>query len=156
MGAYIYNDGDKNVATIADRNAIAVKFDGMQVTVVDSIADVLTGGGPAKYQWNATLERWLLIWKETVDNLTFFNDSSVIVNGVATCTHYPASQVVWNSLIIDAQNSLVVAELSQLQVNGTDITIGTNAFDGQTLYFTYAYGAIEANVRSITDSPIGW
>jgi len=156
MGAYIYNDGDRTVATIADRNAISVKFEGMIVTVNDSIADVLTGGGVAKYQWNSTAERWLLIWKETVDNLTFFNDSSVIVNGIATATHYPASQVVWNTLIIRADDGLVVAELSQLPVNGTDITIGTNAFDGETLYFTYAYGAIEANVRTITDSPIGW
>lgn len=156
MGAYIYNDGDRTVATIADRNAIVTKFEGMVVTVNDAIADVLTGGGVAKYQWSATAERWLLIWKETVDNLTFFNDSSVIVNGIATATHYPASQVVWNSLIIRVNDGLVVAELNQLPVNGTDIAIGTNAFDGETLYFTYAYGAIEANVRSITDSPIGW
>lgn len=155
MGAYIYNDGDKNVTTIADRNAIAVKFDGMLVTVTDSIADVLTGGGPAKYQWSEALQRWLLVWRETVDNLNFINDSSPIVNGVATCLYYPSSQVVWNALVVNS-DGLVEAEFSQPPVTGVEIALNTNAFDGKTLRFTYAYGAIEAAVHSLTDSHIGW
>lgn len=156
MGAYIYNDGDRTVANIAARNALATKFEGMVVTVNDAIADILTGGGVAKYQWNATTERWMLIWKETVDNLNFFNDSAVIVNGKVTATYYPSSQIVWNVLIIDSVIGAIVAEFAQPPVSGNEITLGTNDFDGKTLYFTYAYGAIEANVRAITDSVIGW
>lgn len=156
MGAYIYNDGDKTVATIAARNAIAVKFDGMIVTVNDAIADVLTGGGVAKYQWHAVAERWLLIWKENVDNLTFINDSSVIVDGKATCAYYPSGQVIWNALIINTVIGAIEAEFAQPPVTGTEIDLGTTDFDGKTLYFTYAYGAVEAAVRSLTDSVIGW
>ena len=156
MGAYIYNDGDRTVATIAVRDSISTQFEGMVVTVQDAIADIRTGGGVAKYQWNALANRWMLIWKETVDNLNFFNDSSVVTNGKATCTHYPSSQVVWNALIVDPAIGAIIAEFNQPPVSGTDINLGTNAYDGKVLYFTYAYGAIEAAIHEIVSDSIGW
>lgn len=62
MAIIITNAGFKTVATIAERNAITKVFDGMQVTVVDAIADINVGMGEAGYQWSAAQAKWVLIY----------------------------------------------------------------------------------------------
>jgi hypothetical protein len=145
MAILITNDGDKIVATIAERNAITKKFDGMKVTVNDAIADVLVGGGQAGYEWSESQNKWLLTFKTTTDNLTFVTESKVVANGKATATNFPQDGIVWDCFVVDS-NNIVVAEFSAPVVNGNEIQLGSSAYDGQTLKFTYGYGAIQAAV----------
>ncbi len=70
MAIIIAKDGDKSVATIGARNALTSRFEGMQVTVLDAIADVQVGGGRAGYIGSVALNDWLLTWKSTLDNLS--------------------------------------------------------------------------------------
>jgi hypothetical protein len=146
MAILITNDGDKVVATIAERNAITKKFDGMKVTVNDAIADVLVGGGQAGYEWSESQNKWLLTFKTTTDNLTFITESKVVASGKATATNFPQDGIVWDCFVLDS-NNIVVAEFSAPVVNGNEIQLGSNTYDGQTLKFTYGYGAIQAAVN---------
>jgi hypothetical protein len=145
MAILIANDGDKIVATIAERNAITKKFDGMKVTVNDAIADVLVGGGQAGYEWSENQNKWLLTFKTTTDNLTFITESKVVASGKATATNFPQDGIVWDCFVLDS-NNIVVAEFSAPVVNGNEIQLGSSAYDGQTLKFTYGFGSIQAAV----------
>lgn len=146
MAIIISNDGDKVVGTIADRNAITRKFDGMKVTVNDAIADVLVGGGQAGYEWSENQNRWLLTFKTTTDNLTFITESCAISSSKAVATNFPQDGIVWDCFVVDS-NNVVIAEFSAPVVNGNEIQLGSSAYDGQSLKFTYGYGSIQAAVN---------
>ena len=62
-----YISFDKTVNTIADRNAIPNKVNGMTVVVRDAIADIAAGAGKAVYRWDDFDSIWILISKETTD-----------------------------------------------------------------------------------------
>lgn len=149
MAILITNDGDKVVNTIADRDAITQRFDGMNVTVRDSIADVLTGGGEAGYQWNDKFSRWMLIWKTSKDNLNFTNEEKTITNGKVIASYFPSNSIIWNAYVVDA--GTLVADIVQPTINGTEIDLGTSQFDGMKLNFSYGYGLIEAAVYATSD-----
>jgi hypothetical protein len=158
MAAYIYNDGDRTVANIAARNALP-KFDGMKVTVTDAIGDVLTGGGIATYQWSDGANRWLLLWRETKDNVNFTREDIVIANSKAVLSYLPSSSVSLGGILIldmSGVEPVVIAEIAQPNIVGNEVLLGTDIYDGKTLIITYAYGAIEAAVHELISSNIGW
>jgi hypothetical protein len=148
MAILITNDGDKTVNTIADRNAIIKRFDGMQVTVLDSIADILTGGGEAGYQWNETHSRWMLIWKSTPDTLTFVVETKLITDGKVTADYVPYNSLVWDAYITDNSNN-VIANITPT-ASLKDILIGSNTYDGLSLTYTYGYNLIYTAVSTAT------
>jgi hypothetical protein len=150
MAIIIANDGHRIVATIADRNAIAKKFDGMQVTVQDAIADVIAGEGEALYQWSAPKSKWILIGKENVDNLEFISESGVLVNGKISATEYPQSGLVWDCYVL-GQDGTVIADITAPAIINKEINIGTLAYDGLTVHFSYGYGKIQAAVAAMID-----
>lgn len=150
MAILITNDGDKVVATLADRDAITKKFEGMQVLVKDAIADVVVGGGAAGYFWDATAARWTLFWTNSKDDLIFTTESHTIVNGSVQATYPPASGLVWDCEILGEEGTVVV-KVSKPNINGFDINIGSPLYDGLTLLFTYAYGKIQATVSAKID-----
>ena len=151
MAIIITNDGDKIVGTIADRNAIIRKFDGMKVRVSDSIADVLTGGGEAEYEWSVAKNKWMLVWKENKDDLTFVTEIKQISGGQVIADHVPQSSLVWDCTIqTTAQDgSAIIMYDVRPDVLGDVIDLGTTSHDGQYLVFTYGYGVIQAAVTAI-------
>lgn len=156
MAIIITNDGDKIVGTIADRDAITRKFDGMNVRVEDSIADVNTGGGEAVYQWNETQSRWMLTWKENKDNLTFITEIMQISNGQVTASHVPQNSLVWDCTIQSTINGAdIIMYDVRPDVSGYTISLGTTDHDGEYLVFTYGYGIIQAAVTAILSANAG-
>lgn len=153
MAILIANDGDQTVVTIGARNALNRKFDGMNVTVLDAIADVSVGGGEAGYVWRASTSSWVLTWKENKDNLIFTTETAVISNGSVTATHIPQNGIVWDCRIFDGAG-LIVADVHP-NVNAASISIGSMSFEGKTLSFTYGYGILQATVQSITKESVG-
>ena len=148
MAILIMNDGDKIVNTIADRDSITKKFDGMQVTVKDAIADINVGEGEALYQWSADKNRWILIGKDSKDNLEFITETGTLVGGKVTATEVPQSGLVWDCFVKDS-NGLIIADITAPSVTVKEINIGSTAYDGSTLHFTYGYGKIQAAIVSV-------
>ena len=151
MAILITNDGDRIVGTIAERNAITRRFDGMVVTVQDSIADVYTGGGAANYTWNATRNKWFLTWKENSDDLVFTSEELIIAEqGLVTLSKTPQSNMAWDCFVTDLDNMLLV-DLSNPFISGTSLSIGSSDYTGMKLFCTYAYGRTQATVAAIGD-----
>lgn len=150
MAILIANDGDKTVNTIAERDAIEKKFNGMQVTVVDAIADILVGMGTAGYIWSSSKNRWQLFWKESKDDLLFVTESHFLINGEITLDNIPQSNLVWDCSIVDA-NGVTLIDVSNPNVTNTTVNIGSLDYDGNVLLTTYAYGKIQAAVSAAID-----
>lgn len=147
MAIIVSNTGNKTVPTIADRNALTSVFNGMQVTVVDAIADALVGIGSAAYQWSGALNKWVLMWKTSKDELIFANEAKVIVGGKVTANHHPQNGLVWSCGIRDS-NGVLLDEIEPVVMLDV-IDIESSGYDGHSLHYTYAYGNIEANPSPI-------
>jgi hypothetical protein len=151
MAILITNDGDKIVNTIADRNAITRKFDGMQVTVRNALSDPMVGSvSEAIYVWNATQSRWMLTWKENVDNLTFVTEQLLIMNGQVTATNYPQNGLVWGATVQSTlSGEAIILYDVRPSVDGKILDLGVTDYDGNMLEFTYGYGVIQAAISAI-------
>ncbi len=147
MAIIVSNTGNKTVATISDRDALLHVFDGMQVTVIDAIADVLVGIGTAGYQWSSPLNKWVLMWKTSKDELIFTSEAQAIVGGKVSASHYPQNALVWSCHVRDS-NGLILSDVEPTVILKV-LDIGTTDYDGHSLHFTYAYGNIEANPAPI-------
>lgn len=152
MSIIITNDGDRVVSTIAERDAIplAKRFQGMMVSVEDSIADPQTGGGFAKYEWfnHATNPRWVLIQLDNKVNGKIKNEVKTIVNGAVVADFIPMDDTVWQARIVDSVTGVVLGDIQPV-VTLYDIDLGTLDYDGHNLEFTYAYGTFSAQLDSI-------
>ena len=142
MAILIANNGDKVVATIGARDALFKKFNGMEVTVLDAIADVAAGAGAAGYKWLAGQSKWQLIWKTSKDNLIFKTDTGILANGKITASHEPKDRIVWDCVVL-YETGIIVADVAPY-VDGVQIDIGTTEYDGLTLSITYGYGIQES------------
>lgn len=145
MAIIISNDGDKVVETIDERDALVNRFDGMQVTVKDAIADVFVGGGVAGYVWDEANTKWLLCWTNTKDDIFFTTESHPLVGGEVVLNYVPASGLVWGCTVL-APGDVVAVEVSNPNVAGKVVNIGSTAYEGYNLVCTYAYGKIQAAV----------
>lgn len=153
MAILIANDGDKIVANISARDALPHMFDGMHVTVLDTIADANVGGGEAGYIWRAATLNWILTWKENKDGLIFTTEISTILNGNVTASHTPQDAIVWDCRILNGSN-LIIAEVIP-NVTGKVISVNTMNYEGMMLSYTYGYGIIQASVQSVTKYTVG-
>lgn len=143
MAVLIANTGNKTVATIAERDALSNPFDGMQVTVLDAIADPKVGIGEAGYQWSSGLSRWLLTWKSSREALEFTRETKTLLNGRVEADYIPQNGLVWECSVRDS-NSVVRAHIDPT-VEIKTIMIGTTEFDGMTLTYSYAHGKVLAD-----------
>jgi len=137
MSKLIFNTGNTRVGTIAERDAIVKRFDGMQVSVTDATGDSLLGGGMARYEWIALESRWALVWSDIKKTVAFISEQLTIENGAVTASHYPINATVWGALVFDA-DGVIIADVKPIVV-GNVINIGSNDFDGEKLYCSYAY-----------------
>jgi len=143
MAVLIANTGNKTVTTVADRDNIVSRFNGMQVTVLDAIADINVGLGEACYQWSEALNKWFLIWKTSKDELIFEKEWKTIVSGQVTANHVPQNALVWNCVVRDS-NNVILLEIDPTVYNKV-IGISTNAYDGYQLHYNYAHGTATAS-----------
>lgn len=148
MAIIISNDGNKDVANIAARDALTYKFPGMEVFVLDTVADPLTGGGSACYKWNAITNKWMLMWKNSKDSLMFTFESKTIVNGQVTADFLPKDGIVWEVRVLNS-SGIIIGDFNPT-VTGSVIDIGTTDYDGNsnTIQYNYAYGAIESAIAA--------
>lgn len=85
MGILKKADGDLTVATIAVRDALTPKFDGMQVMVLDASAIAQLGSGRALFQWSTAANDWLLLWAEAfpiLQTMTLVSDHESRLNAL--------------------------------------------------------------------------
>jgi hypothetical protein len=150
MAITIFNDGDITVATIAERNTIPKKFEGMQVTVLDATADATLGSGRACYQWDSTNSSWGLVWSDAYSTLQFSTENKVISNGQVTADNIPADGKVWQCRIIDPVDNVIVGDTRPTVSLGV-LDLGTLDYDGKELEFTYAYGSISSQLQVLFD-----
>ena len=153
MAIVISNAGNKVVADIATRNAIANKFDGMEVLVNDAIGDVMVGGSyAAGYKWSAAQDRWIMFYKDSKDNLEFIQDEIVISGSTATLTYVPQSGLIWDAYVLDTVNHVQVAMVNHPNITGNILTFDDTSFNGYTLVCSYGYGLVEAAVWAIEEN----
>lgn len=82
MAIITKHDGDTTVATIAVRNAIPKKFDGMQVMVLDASGDASLGAGQALYQYSSALSSWVLLWASALELTELDSRLSALVQAI--------------------------------------------------------------------------
>ena len=151
MAITIFNDGDITVATIAERNTIPRKFEGMQVTVLDATGDATLGSGRACYQWDSTNSSWGLVWSDAYSTLQFSTENKVISNGQVTADNIPADGKVWQCRIIDPVDNTIISDARPTVSLGV-LDLGTSDYDGKELEFVYAYGSISSQLQVLFDA----
>lgn len=157
MGILIANDGTKFVNNIAERNSITNKYEGLTVVVKDAIADPIVGGAfEATYRWNVALATWLMTHKNAKDNINFTREEKIIVDGKVTADHAPQTSTIMAAYIVD-ENGLELATVTPSVLENV-VSIGSTAYDGKTLIYTYAYGAVQAAISNLggVQSTIQW
>ena len=150
MAITIFNDGDITVSTIAERNALTKRFDGMKVTVNDATGDATLGSGRACYQWDETNSNWGLVWSDVYKTIQFASESKLIVNGRVTADNVPADGKVWQARVIDSVSGVIIGEIKPT-VNIATLDLGTTDYDGKLLEFSYAYGSISSQLQVLFD-----
>lgn len=150
MSIIIANAGHKVVATIAERDGLVKRFDGMRAYVKDATADVVLGGGAAEYIWDGAAERWTITWAERKADLKFVTETKTIV-GTAVTADYPINDnAVWGAYVMNNQD-IILGDVFP-SVSGSTIDLGTNEFEGETLIFTYAHGSMSTEMQDIWES----
>lgn len=150
MAILIANDGHRDVDTIAERDAIVKRFNGMTVFVRDSIADPTFGGGAVQYLWDSVVNSWSPVWSEKKPTLNFTTEDKVLVNGQVTADQTIKDNVVWSARIIDDDDTILAD--ARVSITGLVLNIGTNQFDGKRLHYTYAYGEYAPGVEDLINS----
>ena len=148
MAIIIYNDGDLSVGTIAERNAIVKRFEGMLVNVADATADANVGGGAATYRWDEAGDKWVTVWVENTPTLNFTTEKKVLSGGIVTADNIPADNSVWSARVIDSVSGRSLAD-ARPTVTSNSIDVGTSDYDGHYLEYTYAYGSIVAQIEAV-------
>src|SRR5574344_317905 len=149
-----YSTFDRTVNTIADRNEIQHKIDGMTVVVLDAIADINAGASKAVYRWDASDNPWIMITKQGIDTMNFITEELVIVNGVVELSNIPVNNEIWNAVIIN--NDSIMADLSTRDViiERGEIKNIPEQFNGYKLRFTYAYGTLAQQVITAIEETV--
>ena len=143
-------NGDRTVSTIAARDAINNKHEGLTVTVTDAIADETVGEGSAVYRWSNN--RWLLLAKTTIDELRFASETKVISNGQVTADNIINDDVLLDVRIIDSNNPEQVIGYPKPIISEDVINLGTTEYDGHLLEYVYGYGTTASQVRHLVEN----
>jgi len=148
MAVQRHSNFDISVATIADRNALTKLINGMQVHVVDAIADIMVGDGSATYRWEDSSQSWQLTYKSTNQSLSFKTDEILITLGSVQATNIPADNSIWEIGVVQGDIVIAHPRLEDLTIINGNI-LGLGAFDGNKLRFTYGYGSITAQLATV-------
>jgi|GEM_PF-1770836 uncharacterized membrane protein len=150
MAVILYKGPNKTVATIAARNAIAVKHDSMVVTVLDAIADPAAGAGIATFRWVESTSAWILVSKSGVESINFETEELLISNGSVTPSNVAISGNYWNIVVVNGDVIQAELKLENLTSNLNSIS-GLDDYNGLSLRVTYAYGTVGQQVTDYVD-----
>lgn len=150
MAILVANDGSKFVDTIAQRDAIEKRFNGMRVIVRDATADPFFGGGSVQYIWDTTIDGWNPIWSENKPDLRFATEEKVLASGQVTAENLVKDGVVWSVKVLDDDDSILSD--AKVTITGRTLDIGSTTFDGKRLHYTYAFGAMNTVVADLWES----
>lgn len=155
MAVIRHTNFDKTVNTIADRDAITPRVDNMTVLVVDAIGDINAGPGTATYRWNEYLNIFVLMSKANEPTMSFDTLELVIDNtGSVVLPNVPQNNQIWDIQILNVNNVIAYPRIEDLTINAVSIS-GLNAWIGNTIRFTYAYGSITQQLTTYIDTVIG-
>ena len=152
MAVIRHTNFDKKVQTVAERNAINPKVDGMIVVVNDAIADVNAGAGKAVYRWDATDSSWIMLSKSTYETISFATEEITIVNGKVLATNIPTDNEIWSISIIDGNQEIAFPRVEDLSISVGTVDLLTNNYNGKKLRFSYAYGSISQQLNAVLDA----
>jgi hypothetical protein len=147
MATVQFSGLSKVVETLADRDRITRRPDGLQVQVNDTTGDPAADSSPAVYRWVKRLDKWVLEWKSAKANLAFIAESRIISADTVTAAEAPGSGVVWDVVVTNTDGTEIVAEVD-VNVEGRTIRLlpaTPGQFDGLRLSYKYATGDIDAN-----------
>jgi hypothetical protein len=152
MAILIYNDGDKLVDTIPDRNMLTKRFDGMRVRVKDATGDIQVGGGSAEYLWDTSVVggRWAITWADTYPTMSFANETLPITGSTITLGNVPANGVLFSAVIID-DNGVIMGDADIASVNLGVVTLSSSNYSGKQLKVNYAYGSMASQIQVVYD-----
>jgi hypothetical protein len=152
MAILIYNDGDKLVDTIPDRNMLTKRFDGMRVRVKDATGDIQVGGGSAEYLWDTSVVggRWAITWADTYPTMSFANETLPITGSTITLGNVPANGVLFSAVIID-DNGVIMGDADVASVNLGLVTLSSSNYSGKQLKVNYAYGSMASQIQVVYD-----
>jgi len=152
MAILIYNDGDKLVDTIPDRNMLTKRFDGMRVRVKDATGDIQVGGGSAEYLWDTSVVggRWAITWADTYPTMSFANETLPITGSTITLGNVPANGVLFSAVIID-DNGVIMGDADVASVNLGVVTLSSSNYSGKQLKVNYAYGSMASQIQVVYD-----
>jgi hypothetical protein len=148
MAILITNNGHKIVNTIAERDSISQRFDGMQVLVKDATADAALGSGSARYEWIATANRWAIVWSDAFSSMSFATEVLPLSGGKVTLSNIPASGVVFSCWVRHNTTGELIADVVPT-VTLSEVNIGSTSFDGHNLYVSYAYGSMSTQLNAV-------
>lgn len=158
MGEVYFKTRDKEVATIAARNALTKVSNGMTVKVIDASADVeVTLGGWALYKYinNA----WVLMKTERTASVSSTTEVKQIVNSQVAANNIPMDDNIFDVYIMDMSepsNPMVKSVLKNLPDRTADyvvsngvISISNAEFNGHFLSYSYLHGTISQQLNSV-------
>lgn len=137
-----FSGSDVIVETIAARDSIVKRPDGLQVQVNDTTGDPDTGNEPAVYRWVVRLNKWALAWKSVNNTVYFTSEAHAIVDDKVTAAEAPGNSVVWDTFVTSTDGKEILAEVDVVVSNKT-LTLAPDVpgqFDGKLLAFKYATG----------------
>lgn len=149
MAIIVANDGSRFVDTMAERDSIPVnmRFMGMRVTVKDATADPVFGGGVVQYLWDKTVGSWSPVWSDKKPELKFSTEEKIIAAGRVTTDHVIKDALVWSARVVDLSG--VILGDAQLVIEGKDLVLNTQDYNGMKLHYTYAYGEMTTELIEI-------
>jgi hypothetical protein len=153
MAVRRHSNFDKTVLTIADRNAIEPKVDGMVITVLDSIADPDAGSGKAIYRWVESDSTWNTIYKSVYRSMSFETEELTIINGLVVASYVPMDNKIWGISVVS--DDIIIAEprIEDLTISSGNIS-GLSAYNGYKLRFTYGYGSITQQLNIVLETKV--
>lgn len=149
MAILVANDGSRFVDTMAERDAIPIerRFMGMRVTVKDATADPVFGGGVVQYLWDKVVSGWSPVWSDKKPELKFSTEEKVITLGKVTTDHVIKDGLVWSARVVNADG--VILGDAQLVIEGRNLTLNTQDYNGMFLHYTYAYGEMTTELLEV-------
>lgn len=153
MSIIIYNDGNRVVETINDRNNIEKRHAGMSVTVKDATGDPLFGGGLVNYVWDTTSTNWLPTYSSVKSDLTFTTEEKPVIGNIVTTDFIAKDGTIWGAKLIDSEG-LIVGD-AQVKAEGNVITLTGGPWVDHTLHYTYAHGNMTTELYGIWNSKAG-
>lgn len=153
MAVVLHRQPQVTVSTIADRNAITKRPNGLVVVVEDTTGDVNTLGGVGSYKWVESLQEWLLLSKSGNDTMTFETEELLIVNGMVTTSGVITGSKIWDISILNGDVAVAFPRVEDLVITSNTIA-NLRDFDGYKIRFTYGVSTVSQTLENYVNEQV--